>query len=343
MDPSSYKDVVNTRGFKYHYYHVPARDQHPTIVFVHGFPNTSRDWRRVIPFFEQKGYGIIAPDMLGYRGTDKPTDYNAYQFSLLTKDIVDILDVEGVKQAVAVGHDWGAFIVSRLANFYPERFLAYATLCVPYVLPDPNYTYEGYVKKFEDLLGFNAIEYWDFFTQEGAAKLMEDKIESFMCTLFPIPDRSSGERKKTFTVKNAVQLALQNNYRSPLPEYMTETEQQHFIETFRKGGFAAPLSYYKIMVNEGRRGDDAAIPEERRVPPVSTPLFFGAALRDSICHPDWGRTEMRGEAFKDHNVTIREFDGNHWILLDADTVGEVNRELGIWIENVVLPSVGGSA
>ena len=106
MDPSRYKDLVTSRGYKYHYYYVPARNRALNLLFVHGFPSTSRDWRRVVPYFEAKGYGVIVPDMLGYRGTDKPTDWREYQYSLLNKDLVDILDAEGIKQAVAIGHDW---------------------------------------------------------------------------------------------------------------------------------------------------------------------------------------------------------------------------------------------
>lgn len=106
MDPSLYKDLVVSRGYKYHYYAAAAKGDNPTIVFIHGFPHTARDWRHVIPIFEDKGYGIIAPDMLAYGGTDKPTDYNEYQGSALSKDVVDVLDNEGVKQAIAIGHDW---------------------------------------------------------------------------------------------------------------------------------------------------------------------------------------------------------------------------------------------
>lgn len=106
MNKESYKDTTTTRGFKYHYYRSPARDSKPTLVLVHGFPSTSKDWRRIVPALEKEGYGLIVPDMLGYGGTDKPTDPSAYKPSLLAKDVVDILDKEGVQKAIAVGHDW---------------------------------------------------------------------------------------------------------------------------------------------------------------------------------------------------------------------------------------------
>lgn len=106
MDTSLYRDFTTSRGLKYHYFFSPAQASKPTILFCHGFPSTARDWRRLVPYFKDKGYGIIAPDMLGYGGTDKPTEPAKYVSSALAKDLVEILDNEGIQQVIAVGHDW---------------------------------------------------------------------------------------------------------------------------------------------------------------------------------------------------------------------------------------------
>jgi len=334
MNPANYKDLVNSRGYNYHYYAVPAKGNNLTVVFVHGFPNTSRLWRFVLPYFEQKGYGVIAPDMLAYGGTDKPTDYQEYQYSLLNKDIVDILDAEGVKQAVVVGHDWGAGIVSRLPNFFPERFLAYAYLNVPWLHPDPDYDFEKFLAQSKALIGYEAFGYWIFFSEDGADKIIEDHIESFMCTLFP---KDPFAMKHAFAAPGALKESLLNDFKSPLGDFLAGEEKQIFIDTFRKGGFAAPLCYYKIMVNNARKTDDATIPESQILPPISSPLFFGAALRDPVCVAAVGKAAM--SQLKDHNVTIKDFDGDHWLLEYPDTAEAVKHELLAWIENVVSPSV----
>lgn len=106
MDSSLFKDVTTTRGLKYHYYSSPAVDEKPTLLFLHGFPSTSYDWRHQVPFFKEKGYGLIVPDLLGYGGTDKPSDPASYKYSLMTADIVDILDAEKVDKVIPIGHDW---------------------------------------------------------------------------------------------------------------------------------------------------------------------------------------------------------------------------------------------
>ena len=106
MDRALYKDLKTSRGFNYHYYFSKAQGRRTTLLFCHGFPSTSWDWRYLATYFQKQGYGIVVPDLLGYGGTSKPTDPAAYQHSLISKDLIDILDAEGIEQAIPVGHDW---------------------------------------------------------------------------------------------------------------------------------------------------------------------------------------------------------------------------------------------
>ena len=108
MDASHYKDLKTSRSVNYHYFASPAQAGKPTLLFVHGFPSTSYDWRKQVAHFQPRGYGIVVPDLLGYGGTDKPADTGAYRASLMTKDIIEILDAEGLERVIAIGHDWCA-------------------------------------------------------------------------------------------------------------------------------------------------------------------------------------------------------------------------------------------
>ena len=106
MDRALYKDLKTSRGFNYHYYFSKAQGRTTTLLFCHGFPSSSHDWSLFVPFFESRGYGLVIPDMLGYGDTAKPTDPAEYIPSKMSKDLVDLLDAEGVQQAIAVGFDW---------------------------------------------------------------------------------------------------------------------------------------------------------------------------------------------------------------------------------------------
>ena len=106
MDPSLYKDA-SIDGLQYHYYYHPAKSaSSPTLLFLHGFPSTSDHWAHQAVYFSNKGYGVIALDMLGYGGTSKPSDLKPYEGSTLASHCIRILDGEGVQKFVAVSHDW---------------------------------------------------------------------------------------------------------------------------------------------------------------------------------------------------------------------------------------------
>jgi soluble epoxide hydrolase / lipid-phosphate phosphatase len=106
MDPSLYK-TLSIDGFQYHYYHHPAESaSNPTLLFLHGFPSTSEHWVHQVVYFSGKGYGVIAPDLLGYGGTSKPVDLKPYDGTTFAIHCKGILDSEGIQKAVVVSHDW---------------------------------------------------------------------------------------------------------------------------------------------------------------------------------------------------------------------------------------------
>jgi pimeloyl-ACP methyl ester carboxylesterase len=77
---------------------------------------------------------MIMPDMLGYDGTDKPTDPAAYTWPAMTKDILEIVDTEQADKVISIGHDWGSTHVCQLYNYYPNRVVGLVnqrTLCRP--------------------------------------------------------------------------------------------------------------------------------------------------------------------------------------------------------------------
>ena len=102
----AYKDILTSRGLTYHCLSLPAVDNKPTLLFVHGFPSTSYDWYHQINYFSERGFGVVAPDMLGYGGSSKPTDTSLFLHTAIAQDLLDILDAEKVQNAIAVGHDW---------------------------------------------------------------------------------------------------------------------------------------------------------------------------------------------------------------------------------------------
>ena len=107
LDQTLYKTFTVSRGFTYNYYFSPPKESNGEVylLFVHGFPFASFGWRNQIPYFQEKGYGIVAPDLLGYGRTSKSDDPNDFKASLIGKDLIDIIDCEKAEKVIAVGHD----------------------------------------------------------------------------------------------------------------------------------------------------------------------------------------------------------------------------------------------
>jgi len=93
-------------GTKYAYVYVPAKDSKPTMLLLHGFPSSSYDWRHQLKSLTELGYGVLAPDLLGYGDTDRPTEIEKYKFKQMVAHVTEILDKESLKTVIGVAHDW---------------------------------------------------------------------------------------------------------------------------------------------------------------------------------------------------------------------------------------------
>jgi hypothetical protein len=102
--PSLAKKTRLSDGTTYGYVVVPPFHPSKTTFFLlHGFPSSCYDWRHQIIGLQKEGYGVIAPDLLGYGDADKPSDLNAYRFKTMCDQMVEIMDREGVSKAFVEG------------------------------------------------------------------------------------------------------------------------------------------------------------------------------------------------------------------------------------------------
>jgi haloalkane dehalogenase len=91
------------------------------VVFMHGEPTWSYLWRNVIPPVRDAGFRCLAPDLVGFGGSDKPTDIDWYTYERHVAMAAALLEDEDVRGATMVVHDWGGPIGLRLAVDHPER------------------------------------------------------------------------------------------------------------------------------------------------------------------------------------------------------------------------------
>jgi haloalkane dehalogenase len=118
--PPSYL-TVGERGMRMHYVARGPRDA-PPILLLHGEPSWSYLYRRMIPILAEAGHRAIAPDLIGFGRSDKPTRRDDYTIARH----VDWLDrfVTGLdlRRITLVGQDWGGALGLAIVARRPERF-----------------------------------------------------------------------------------------------------------------------------------------------------------------------------------------------------------------------------
>ena len=92
-----------------------------TILLLHGFPSSSREFDTLIPFLATR-YHVIAPDYPGFGLSDAPPpSAYAYTFDHLAETISGLLNTLRISRCTMYLHDYGAPIGFRIILAHPER------------------------------------------------------------------------------------------------------------------------------------------------------------------------------------------------------------------------------
>jgi len=174
--PNDSQVVRLPSGVTYSYTYIPAKADKPTILFLHGFPSSSYDWRHQITYFSSLGYGVLAPDLLGYGETDKPTSLTDYRGKKMAAEINELLEHINLTAVHGVAHDWGSFLLSRFVNYYPQRLLSCSFLAVAYRAPAQSMNIDAVNVYTKEKLGYEMYGYWKFFEREDAAQVVKDHV-----------------------------------------------------------------------------------------------------------------------------------------------------------------------
>ncbi|OXB37331.1 alpha/beta hydrolase fold protein [Cryptococcus neoformans] len=103
----------------------PSTPKKGTILLIHGFPETSFQWRHIITPLSNEGYRVIAPDYRGAGHSSKPRGLEGYTKASIAADMVNLLELLGVcekeKEKVhVIGQDIGGMIAHSFASRYPQ-------------------------------------------------------------------------------------------------------------------------------------------------------------------------------------------------------------------------------
>ncbi|KAI9926481.1 hypothetical protein ASPWEDRAFT_45416 [Aspergillus wentii DTO 134E9] len=316
--PHNSKSLTLSTSHSYTYVFFPAsKPSCPTILFLHGFPSSCYDWRHQIAYFARHGYGVLAPDLLGYGDTSKPSATREYTCKNMAAEIVELLDHERLTQVHAVAHDIGCMLLSRLGNYFPNRLLTCAFLAVPYSKPGGHFDLDEVNKLTKQLLGFEKFGYLSFFVSDRAGILLDNHIDSFFTLFYPAnPELSI----KHVGPSGAMEAWLQNDTQGPLAPYINE-EERIIHREIMQGQYSSALNWYRALVWNLNEEEEL---QADLNPNLTVPVLMISPQPSPVELPGIGE-QMRCIADK---VVVKEVSTTgHWMQLEArEEVNEILAE-----------------
>jgi len=119
----NYLEINDGEGDKLrlHYVDEGPGDATP-VLLMHGEPSWSYLYRKMIPGLVEAGYRVLAPDLIGFGRSDKPTERDDYTYQSHVDWMSRWLQSVDIQGAVLFCQDWGGLIGLRLVADHTDRF-----------------------------------------------------------------------------------------------------------------------------------------------------------------------------------------------------------------------------
>jgi len=116
-----YVDVAasDTDGLRMHYVDEGPTDGAP-VVLLHGEPTWSYLYRTMIPPLADAGHRVLAPDLIGFGRSDKPSAIADYTYLRHVEWVTAWFDALDLRDVTMFVQDWGSLIGLRMAAEQPH-------------------------------------------------------------------------------------------------------------------------------------------------------------------------------------------------------------------------------
>ncbi len=268
MPPLPRFELIATNGVRLR---CVVEGEGPLAILVHGWPESWYSWRHQLTALAQAGYRAVAPDMRGYGGTAAPANADQYTLLHLVGDMVDLVQALGEKQAVIVGHDWGAPVAWHSALLRPDVFRAVVGMSVPYTPPARV-----------DLLTALASQgiddfYMQYFQTPGVAEAEFERDVQGALRRIHFSGSGDAPERASFGRLNFDEGFLGNTLEPEvLPAWMNAEDLAYYSSEFARAGFRGGLNWYRNL----RRNQALLMPW--RGCAIQQPAMFIAGARDGV-------------------------------------------------------------
>jgi pimeloyl-ACP methyl ester carboxylesterase len=230
-----------------------AEGTKPPVVFCHGFPDLGYSWRHQVPAVAAAGFTSLAPDQRGYGSTTAPEDVSAYALDSLCGDLADLLDSQGIDQAIFVGHDWGGFVAWAMPVLFPARTAGVVGVCTPNTpFPTTDFLLE--------MFGEPEKMYMLWFQEPGVA---ESHLDSRVPQVFekllvggidPAMMLEAGMGRAEGMDFNPFRRI--DELEAPGQPVVTREDLDHYVDVFARTGFRNAINWYRNIDDNDRRFHD---------------------------------------------------------------------------------------
>ncbi len=122
FDPHYITEIPGYPGIRTHYLDEGGTDAAEVFLCLHGEPTWSFLYRKMIPVFSRNGIRSVAPDLIGFGRSDKPTDEDAYSFKFHRDYLLWFIERLDLRNITLVCQDWGGLLGLTLPMAFPDRF-----------------------------------------------------------------------------------------------------------------------------------------------------------------------------------------------------------------------------
>jgi pimeloyl-ACP methyl ester carboxylesterase len=318
--------------------HVAEQGEGPLVLLVHGFPELWYSWRFQIPAIANAGYRAVALDQRGYGGSSKFWQTDAYRIGELVRDLVDLVAALGERQAILIGHDWGAPVVWSAAWLHPGVFRGVLGMSVPFsgrgliALPGNPFGERPPHEIHQAIAGPGQDFYQVYFATLGPVidEIEQDLrgwVRDLMWSVSGDAMAASGLqldgadpvpliRASALCIRHGERMRERFATPERMPAWLTNADLDVFVDALERGGFAGPLSYYRNLENDWRD----LTPMHGR--PLEVPAMFLGAQYDVGTW--WGAEAIeRAHEHIPNWLGSRILDGaGHW--LQQERASETN-------------------
>ena len=144
-----YTDISSNDGTELRIHHIDEGPENaPILLAMHGQPVWSYLYSKMIPILNKNGVRVIAPDLIGYGKSDKPSSREDYSYQNQVDWMNQWLIKNDFQDLTFFGQDWGGLIGLRMIADHPDRFnrISIGNTGLPY-MPD---TSDEVIKKVKD-------------------------------------------------------------------------------------------------------------------------------------------------------------------------------------------------